>query len=95
MCLVLAGRGKLPLAMERIAEAGRGVVILFRDLDAKLQLDEGDTPRRLRYTGLGSQIMSSLGLRDFILVTDSPMPQVIGLDAYDLNIVGTHPITKD
>ncbi len=93
--LGLGTTGKLPEAMNRIAEAGRGVVILFRDLDAKLQLDDGDTPRRLRYTGLGSQIMSSLGIRDFILVTDSPMPQIIGLDAYDLSIVGTHPITKD
>ncbi len=92
--LGLGATGKLPQAMDRIAEAGRGVVILFRDLDAKLHLDDGDTPRRLRYTGLGSQIMSSLGIRDFILVTDSPMPQIIGLDAYDLNIVGTHPITK-
>ena len=93
--LVLGSTGKLPEAMKRIAEVGRGVVILFRDLDAKLQLDDGDTPRRLRYTGLGSQIMSSLGIHDFILVTDSPMPQIIGLNAYDLNIVGTHPITKD
>ena len=92
--LGLGTTGKLPQAMERIAQAGRGVVILFRDLDAQLQLDDGDPPRRLRYTGLGSQIMSSLGIRDFILVTDSPMPQIVGLDAYDLNIVGTHPISK-
>ena len=92
--LGLGTTGKLPQAMERIAQAGRGVVILFRDLDAQLQLDDGDSPRRLRYTGLGSQIMSSLGIRDFILVTDSPMPQIVGLDAYDLNIVGTHPISK-
>jgi hypothetical protein len=28
------------------------------------------------------------------LVTDNPLPQIIGLDAYDLNIVGTHPISK-
>ncbi len=92
--LGLGSTGKISQAMERIAEAGRGVVILFRDWDAKLQLDDGDTPQRLRYTGLGSQIMSSLGIRDFILVTDNPMPEIVGLDAYDLNIVGTYPISK-
>lgn len=89
-----APAGELARAMETIAAEGRGVVILFRDLHAKLQLDEGSTPRQLRYTGLGSQIMSSLGLRDFILLTDSPEPKIIGLEAYDLNIVGTRPITK-
>ena len=92
--LGLGTTGKLSQAMQRISEAERGVVILFRDLDAKLQIDDSETPRRLRYTGLGSQIMSSLGIRDFILVTDNPVPQIIGLDAYDLNIVGTHPISK-
>ena len=89
-----APAGELARAMETIAAEGRGVVMLFRDLEAKLQLDEDSTPRQLRYTGLGSQILSSLGLRDFILLTDSPMPKVIGLEAYDLNIVGTRPIKK-
>ena len=85
---------ELPKAMEAIAAEGRGVVILFRDIDTKLQLDDDAAPRQLRYTGLGAQIMSTLGLRDFLLLTDSPMPKVIGLEAYDLNIVGTRPITK-
>lgn len=85
---------ELPRAMQVIADEGRGVVILFRDIDAKLQLDEGAAPRRLRHTGLGAQIMSTLGLHDFLLLTDSPLPKIIGLEAYDLNIVGTRPITK-
>ena len=86
--------GKLGHAMERIAEEGRGVVILFRDLEYKLQLDEGTSPRKLRYTGLGSQIMSNLGIRDFVLLTDNPAPKIIGLEAYDLTMTGTRPITK-
>lgn len=85
---------ELSRAMETIAAEGRGVVILFRDLDPKLQLDEGAAPQRLRYVGLGAQIMSSLGLRDFILLSDNPQPKIVGLEAYDLNIVGTRPIAK-
>lgn len=81
-------------AMARIDEEGRGVLILFRDLSAKLQLDEDEAPQTLRYTGLGAQIMSTLGLRDFILLTDNPMPRIVGLEAYDLHIKGTRPISK-
>jgi len=86
---------EMALAMERIAEAGRGAVILFREAQPKLHLDEAAAPRTLRHTGLGAQIMSTMGLRKIILLSDSPMPKVIGLEAYDLEIVGTHPITGD
>lgn len=81
-------------AMARIEEEGRGVLILFRDLAAKLTVEETETPDTLRYTGLGAQIMSALGLRDFILLTDNPLPKILGLEAYDLNVVGTRKITK-
>ncbi len=85
---------KLPQAMARIAEEGRGAVVLFRDIGA--QLDYGDAnPETLRQTGLGSQILSTLGLHKITLLTDSPMPRVIGLDAYGLEIVGTAPLTKE
>lgn len=85
---------KLSRAMECIAKEGRGVVILFRD-EPIISLDEDVTPQTLRYTGVGAQIMSNIGLRDIILLTNSPMPKTIGLDAYDLKIVGTRDIPKD
>ncbi|MBC6443524.1 MAG: 3,4-dihydroxy-2-butanone-4-phosphate synthase [Rhodobacteraceae bacterium] len=81
-------------AMARIDEEGRGVLILFRDVAAKLTPEEAGTPGTLRYTGLGAQIMSALGLRDFILLTDNPLPKIIGLEAYGLNVTGTRKITK-
>lgn len=87
--------GELPHAMATIAKEGRGVVVLFREPQPKLALDEGKAPRTLRHTGLGAQILSALGLRKLVLLTDSPMPKVVGLDAYDLAIVGTHPISKE
>ncbi len=86
---------KLSNAMEHIASQGRGVVVLFRDLDEKLPVQGETQPRTLRHTGLGAQIMSTLGLTKIILLTDTPLPKFIGLDAYQLEIVGTQPISKD
>ena len=86
---------KLSCAMQHITKEGRGVVVLFRDLDAALPQTDENQPRTLRHTGLGAQIMSTLGLTKIILLTDTPLPKFIGLDAYHLEIVGTQPILKD
>jgi 3,4-dihydroxy 2-butanone 4-phosphate synthase / GTP cyclohydrolase II len=53
------------------------------------------SPQTLRQYGLGAQILSSLGLHDLILLTNSPQPRVIGLDAYGLTIAGTRPIRAE
>lgn len=81
-------------AMKLIAEEGRGVLVLLRDTTMKLQPDAGVSPHTLRQYGLGAQILSSLGLSDLILMTNSPKPKVVGLDAYGLNIVGTRKISE-
>ena len=86
---------KLSCAMQHITKEGRGVVVLFRDLDAALPQTDEAHPDTLRHTGLGAQIMSTLGLTKIILLTDTPLPKFIGLDAYHLEIVGTQPILKD
>lgn len=79
-------------AMEAIAEEGRGVVVLLRDLDMKMLGRNEASPQTLRQYGLGAQILTSLGLSKLILLTNSPAPNVIGLDAYGLEITGTRPI---
>lgn len=88
---------ELPRAMNIIAQEGRGAVLLFREPHPELRL-EGDAdegPRTIKRTGVGAQIMSTMGLRDLILLTDSPQTKYTGLNAYNLSIVGTRPITKD
>ncbi len=85
---------ELPRAMEIIAKEGRGVVILFREPGRKLALSGEVSPQTLRHTGLGAQILSALNIHELTLLTDSPMPKVIGLEAYDLKITGTRPISK-
>ncbi|MEM1352990.1 MAG: 3,4-dihydroxy-2-butanone-4-phosphate synthase [Pseudomonadota bacterium] len=88
---------ELPRAMEIIGEEGRGAVLLFREPHPKLRLGEDDDegPRTIKRTGVGAQIMSTMGLRDLVLLTDSPQTKYLGLEAYNLSIVGTRPITKD
>ena len=79
-------------AMTAIAAEGRGVLVLLRDIHAKI-LSEGEvSPQTLRQYGLGAQILSSLGIHKLILLTNSPRPRVVGLEAYGLEIVGTRRI---
>ena len=81
-------------AMQLIAKEGRGVLVLLRDTTMKLTSGDGASPQTLRQYGLGAQILSSLGLSDLILLTNSPKPKVVGLDAYGLDIVDTRKVSE-
>ncbi|WP_284263060.1 3,4-dihydroxy-2-butanone-4-phosphate synthase [Roseicyclus amphidinii] len=81
-------------AMRLIAEEGRGVLVLLRDLTMKLAAGDEVSPQTLRQYGLGAQILSSLGISDMILLTNSPRPKVVGLEAYGLSILGTRKISE-
>ncbi|MDX8347716.1 3,4-dihydroxy-2-butanone-4-phosphate synthase [Cognatiyoonia sp. IB215446] len=81
-------------AMELIAQEGRGALVLLRDVHMKLETDEETSPQTLRQYGLGAQILSSLGIHEIELLTNSPKPKVVGLDAYGLEIVGTRKISE-
>lgn len=79
-------------AMKMVAEEGRGVIVLLRDLT--MQLGGGTSPQTLRQYGLGAQILTHLGLKQLTLLTNSPTPKVIGLDAYGIEITGTRKIPE-
>ena len=81
-------------AMEMIAAEGRGVLVLLRDLEMKVAGDDEVSPQTLRQYGLGAQILSSLGLHELILLTNSPKPKVVGLEAYGLSIKNTRKISE-
>jgi 3,4-dihydroxy 2-butanone 4-phosphate synthase/GTP cyclohydrolase II len=80
--------------MRLIADEGRGVVVLLRDLTMKLNPGDEVSPQTLRQYGLGAQILSSLGISDMILLSNSPKPRVVGLEAYGLSITGTRKISE-
>src|SRR4029077_15379024 len=92
-------RDILGTAMRIVGDAGRGVVVLLRQSRPTFVTDvlmnrvqEDIDRRRVKEFGVGAQILLDLGLKDMILLTDTPEKKVVALDGYGLNIVRTHPI---
>ena len=81
-------------AMKMVAKEGRGVVVLLRDTAMKIENNDSTSPSTLRQYGLGAQILSSLGLSKLELLTNSPTPKVVGLEAYGLEITLTRKISE-
>jgi len=90
----LGRRNEFGDAMKVIADEGRGVLVLLRDTTMKLAAGDEVSPQTLRQYGLGAQILSSLGLSSLVLLTNSPKPKVVGLEAYGLEIVGTRKVSE-
>jgi 3,4-dihydroxy 2-butanone 4-phosphate synthase / GTP cyclohydrolase II len=91
--------GRLAKSMRLVAEAGRGVVVVLRQARATFVTDQllrHDTEtadrRRVKEAGVGAQILLDLGVKDMILLTDTPEKIIVALGGFGLNIVGTHPI---
>jgi 3,4-dihydroxy 2-butanone 4-phosphate synthase/GTP cyclohydrolase II len=92
-------QGVLEDAMRIVSEAGRGVVVVLRQTRPTFvsdvlmrRLPEDLERRRVKEYGVGAQILLDLGIKDMILLTDTPEKKAVALEGYDLNIVGTHPI---
>ncbi len=91
-------------SMRAIAQEGRGVLVLIRDLRAKSVSEwmantaerkrptKTDDERRLVEIGIGSQILRDLGVGDMILLSNAPPSRYVGLEAFGLRIVGQRKI---
>jgi 3,4-dihydroxy 2-butanone 4-phosphate synthase / GTP cyclohydrolase II len=91
-------------SMRAIAQEGRGVLVLIRDLRAKSVSEwmantaerkrpsKTDDERRLVEIGIGSQILRDLGIGDMILLSNAPPSRYVGLEAFGLRIVGQRKI---
>ncbi|MBV9693118.1 MAG: 3,4-dihydroxy-2-butanone-4-phosphate synthase [Alphaproteobacteria bacterium] len=86
-------------SMRIVAKEGRGVVVLLRQTrptfvsDVVLRRTQDDIDRRrVKEYGVGAQILLDLGVKEMILLTDTPEKKIVALDGYGLEIVGTHPI---
>ncbi|WP_045389891.1 3,4-dihydroxy-2-butanone-4-phosphate synthase [Falsirhodobacter sp. alg1] len=86
---------EVPSAMRAVAEEGRGVVVLLRDVSRTLAPAGEASPHTLRNYGIGAQILAALGLSELTLLSNSVAPKVVGLEAYGLTIAGTRTIRKD
>jgi len=95
---------ELASAMAAIAEAGRGVVVVLREsiaaslssmVSQKLNLsNEASNKRELRDYGVGAQILTDLGIRKMILLSDT-RPNVVSLEGYDLEITDWQRIHQE
>jgi 3,4-dihydroxy 2-butanone 4-phosphate synthase/GTP cyclohydrolase II len=96
-------RGSVAKSMELIANEGRGVIVLIRDLRphsvSEWIASRQPHPRaarsedhRLVEIGIGSQILRDLGVREMTLLTNQPQSRYIGLEGYGLRVAGTRRI---
>ena len=81
-------------AMEIIGREGRGVVVLIREsrpdaISARLT-EQGGGPgqQRLIEYGIGAQILLDLGVREMVLLSNSPQRKIVGLEGYGLKVTG-------
>ena len=87
-------------AMRAIGKQGRGVLVLIRETCAtavttRLHDDEAKSAlldNRLVDYGVGAQILLDLGVRRMVLLSNSPLPKVVGLEGYGLTITGRLPL---
>ena len=98
------GGGEIAGAMRAIEAEGRGILVMIRDLRPKsvsdwikrrassIEARDGAKERRQVEIGVGAQILRDLGVRDMILLTNSPAHVYVGLDGFGLSIVGTRAI---
>jgi 3,4-dihydroxy 2-butanone 4-phosphate synthase/GTP cyclohydrolase II len=85
----------VPQAMEQIARAGAGVIVLIVPrteggipLPATRDADPAIDPRSY---GVGAEILADMGVHDMVLLTSSASPQLVGLEAFGLRIVRQQP----
>jgi 3,4-dihydroxy 2-butanone 4-phosphate synthase/GTP cyclohydrolase II len=87
-------------SMKVIAAEGRGVIVVLREgrMNYASELIQGrvtpDDPHRLKEYGVGAQILLDLGLKDMVLLTNTPERRAVALAGYGLNVVGTRPVPK-
>ncbi|MEJ2227333.1 MAG: 3,4-dihydroxy-2-butanone-4-phosphate synthase [Alphaproteobacteria bacterium] len=92
--------GLIQRALAILAKEERGVLVLLREpkpdaVSASLSAaanGKGGADHRLTDYGIGAQILLSLGIHEMVLLSNSPLPKIIGLEGYELKVVGHRSI---
>jgi 3,4-dihydroxy 2-butanone 4-phosphate synthase/GTP cyclohydrolase II len=81
-------------AMDIIGREGRGVIVLIREsrpdaISTRLGAEAGGGgQQRLIEYGIGAQILLDLGVREMVLLSNSPARKIVGLEGYGLKVTG-------
>ncbi len=96
--LGMDGDDTIRRSLDIIEQKGRGALVLLRSPNPKSISERLQPPSKstenekiLRDYGIGAQILLDLGIRDMVLLSNTPK-SIIGLDGYDLHIRGHHEI---
>ena len=86
-------------AMDIIGREGRGVVVLIRELrpdaiSVRLKAEGVAGQQRLIEYGIGAQILLDLGVREMVLLSNSPARKIVGLEGYGLKVAGHRPLEQ-
>lgn len=91
--------GLIAESMRIIGREGRGVMVFIRSPTPTLITDmlsqktgQERKQSELREYGIGAQILLDLGVRNMILLSNTPDRAIIGLEGYGLTVVGRRPI---
>ncbi len=88
-------------AMQIIANEGKGVIVLIRHgeagtlsstISSSRESQEDKKGNRLLEYGIGAQILSDIGVNKMVLLSNSKLPKIIGLDKFNLEIIGQKQI---
>jgi 3,4-dihydroxy 2-butanone 4-phosphate synthase/GTP cyclohydrolase II len=95
-------RSLIERALCQLAKVESGVLVLIREsspasvaarLRAAAEGQSADAAAgRLVDYGVGAQILLDLGVREMELLSNSPLPKIIGLEGYGLKIIGRRAI---
>ena len=91
--------GVLQKSMEMISAEGSGIIVVIRDTSPtdesnrikQLQSSPSSPVNELRDYGVGAQILTDLGVRDIILLSNSDR-SIIGLEGFGLRVIETRSI---
>lgn len=96
-----SGAGRLRRSIERISQAGRGVLLYVVggevtqvDLDGSApEASPGLRPREsgFRDFGLGAQVLKKLGVEAIEVLTDNPR-KIVGLEGFGIHVAGSAPL---
>ncbi len=95
-------RSLVERAMRKIGKEGRGVIVIIREVregvirarlsEASSSSDGEPSEKRLIDYGIGAQILLDLGIKNMVLLSNSPTPKIVGLEGYGLNLIARLPI---
>ncbi len=96
---LFARNSTLHLAMQEISNEGKGVLVLIRepsptslsDRILRREKEEVKDTNELRDYGVGAQILSDLGVKEIVLLSNH-IRNIVGIEGHGLKIIGQRPL---